>query len=120
MKALAEFLEARIPFDGDQSLRCILSGVVADETVKVTATEIGENVLKNMEIKRQLWHEGLRRILVASIPFDGDQSLRCILSGVVADETVKVTATEIGESVLKSMEIKRQLWHEGHSRVSRR
>ena len=31
MRVLAEFLEARNPFDGDQSLSCISSGVVADD-----------------------------------------------------------------------------------------
>ena len=52
MKALAQFLEARNPFDGDQSLHCISSGVVADETVNVdTAKDIGESHLKSMENK---------------------------------------------------------------------
>ena len=52
MKALAEFLEAMNPFDGDQSLHCISSGVVADETFNVdTAKDIGESHLKSMENK---------------------------------------------------------------------
>ena len=47
MKALAEFLE-----DTDQSLHCISSGVVADETVNVdTAKDKGESHLKSMENK---------------------------------------------------------------------
>ena len=36
MKGLARFLEARNPFEGDQSLRCISSGVVADDNDSVT------------------------------------------------------------------------------------
>ena len=35
MKALAEFLEARNLFHGDQLLCCIASGVVADATASV-------------------------------------------------------------------------------------
>ena len=35
MKALAEFLEARNPVDGDQPLSCISSGVVADDNDSV-------------------------------------------------------------------------------------
>ena len=62
MKALSEFLEARIPFDGNQSLHCISSGVVGDETVRATAKVIGESILKSMEIKRQMRHGGLSRV----------------------------------------------------------
>ena len=52
MKALAEFLEARSPFDRDQSMRCISSDVFADEAVNVdTAKEIGESNLKSMKSK---------------------------------------------------------------------
>ena len=53
MKALAVFIEARNPFDGDPSLRSISSGVVADETVNVDiAKQVGESILKSMEGKR--------------------------------------------------------------------
>ena len=51
MQALAKFLEARNPFDEDHSLHCISSDVVADETLYVDTTkEIGEIILKSMEI----------------------------------------------------------------------
>ena len=52
MESLAVFLEARNPFDSDQSLRSISSGVIADEAVNVdVAKQVGESILKSMEGK---------------------------------------------------------------------
>ena len=52
MESMAVFLEARDPFDSDPSLRCISSGVIADEAVNIdVAKQVGENILKAMEGK---------------------------------------------------------------------
>ena len=55
--------------------------------------------------------KSLAVFLEARNPFDSDPSLRSISSGVIADESVNVdNAKQIGESILKSMEGKMNLY----------